>query len=60
MIVNKSKTCAKCGKEVSMTFGYRYCDQCGVIFYTCCDSYSYCPSCGRQVEQFKGNGTVVF
>jgi len=32
MIVNKSKTCAKCGKEVSMTFGYRYCDQCGVIF----------------------------
>lgn len=53
-IVNRNKSCTKCGKEVSETFGYRYCSQCGKIFYACCDSHSYCPTCGRKIEKFEG------
>lgn len=52
-VLNRNKSCTKCGKEVNETFGYRYCD-CGTIFYSCCESHSYCPSCGRKIEKPKG------
>ncbi len=49
MIINKNEQCTKCGNEVNVTFGYRYCDICSFNFYACCKEHSFCPHCGKKI-----------